>query len=247
MHLLKSVAIATGLYRPARLLHRALMSSERRSFREGIALYRQFVRRGDLCFDIGANIGNKTEMLLSLGASVVSVEPQPDLAREIKARGAHYGSRSIVLESAIGENEGNARLQLKQATALASLLDDWTGLTTGTLDVRVTTIDKLIECYGEPHFIKIDVEGYELQTLRGLSYRVPFVSLEYHCDERCAALARECIYLLRRHGSVEINATGGDGHSLLFGEWIRGQDFLARFPSCVAPHIYGDLIVRYAA
>jgi hypothetical protein len=36
----------------------------------------QFVRPGDLVFDIGANMGNRIEAFVALGASVVAVEPQ---------------------------------------------------------------------------------------------------------------------------------------------------------------------------
>jgi len=130
---LKKIALTTGLYRSARLLHRALMPSERRSFQSGIGFYGQFVGRGDLCFDIGANTGNKTEMMLMLGATVVSVEPQPALAREIRARTATYGRKSIVVQSAIGESVGVANLHLRTDSAFATFLDDWVGQSTGTL------------------------------------------------------------------------------------------------------------------
>ena len=49
------------------------MHSERR--RE-LDLYRQFIRKGDLCIDVGANIGDKTDLFLRLGASVIAIEPQ---------------------------------------------------------------------------------------------------------------------------------------------------------------------------
>ena len=39
--------------------------------------YGQFVKEGDLCFDIGAHNGNRTSTWLSLGARVVAIEPQP--------------------------------------------------------------------------------------------------------------------------------------------------------------------------
>src|SRR5690349_1606371 len=44
--------------------------------RRMIGFYSQFVHKGDLCFDIGANIGDWSVVFLSLGASVVAVEPQ---------------------------------------------------------------------------------------------------------------------------------------------------------------------------
>jgi len=37
--------------------------------------YSKFVSEGDLCFDIGANLGNRTRVFLELGATVIAVEP----------------------------------------------------------------------------------------------------------------------------------------------------------------------------
>jgi FkbM family methyltransferase len=119
MQTLKRLVLASGLYRPARLLHRAINREERMQFRAGRALYRQFVRPGELCFDIGAYIGTKTEILLSLGARVVAVEPQPDLAREVTARGRHYGQNIIVVQCAISNIEWSGEVAFAQ--------NEWTG------------------------------------------------------------------------------------------------------------------------
>ena len=45
-------------------------------------LYGQFVRPGDLVFDIGAHVGDRVASFRRLGARVVAVEPQPALARD---------------------------------------------------------------------------------------------------------------------------------------------------------------------
>src|SRR5262245_48030625 len=39
--------------------------------------YPQWVKPGDLVFDIGANIGNRTRVFASMGARVIAVEPLP--------------------------------------------------------------------------------------------------------------------------------------------------------------------------
>jgi len=243
---LKGIAIATGLYRPARLLERALIPSKCRDLQSGIDFYRQFIGQDDLCFDIGANRGNKTEMMLMLGATVVSVEPQPDLVREIRARTAPYAHKSIVVQSATGEREGVAKLNLRAESAFATLLDDWVGQATGTLEVPITTLDTLVKKNGIPRFIKLDVEGYESETLRGLSYPVPFLSLEYHCTNDGIARAHTCIELLSRSGPVEINATLEEDYFFLLESWMSGADFRGNFPACLEQRLWGDLIVRRA-
>jgi hypothetical protein len=46
--------------------------------------------------------------------------------------------------------------------------------------IEATTIDKLIEEYGTPNVIKIDVEGFELEAVLGLSQKVDLLHLEWH-------------------------------------------------------------------
>lgn len=155
-----------------------------------------------------------------------------------------------MVEGAIGEKEGTATLYLKEAGVPASLLSDWEGNNIGKLEVGVTILDWLIKRYGVPKFIKIDVEGYELNALRGLSYRIPFITIEYHTDQRSIAATRECISRLSSFGPVEINATAENNHDLVLPYWLEGREFLDRFPGCVGHHSYGDLIIKakdYAA
>ena len=47
-------------------------------------LYAQFVRSGDLVFDVGAHVGDRVASFRRLGARVVAVEPQPALALTLK-------------------------------------------------------------------------------------------------------------------------------------------------------------------
>ncbi|MBU2026286.1 MAG: FkbM family methyltransferase, partial [Proteobacteria bacterium] len=50
------------------------------------AFYRRFFRPGELCFDVGANRGNRTAILADLGARVICIEPQPSCVRELRKR-----------------------------------------------------------------------------------------------------------------------------------------------------------------
>lgn len=246
MKRLKRLALATGLYRPARMLHRILFPNERAIFRTEVGLYSQFIRSGDLCFDIGANIGAKSEAMLSLGAKVISVEPQPELVRELRARFFYYGVRSVIVQSAIGDSLGKASLHLRDIPSHASLENDWQGQVVGELTVDVTTLDELIKRFGVPKFCKIDVEGYELKVLRGLSQPIETISIEYHTDDKCVTMARECIELLGKFGSMKLNFTAERASGLLLNDWMDASDFAVKFPECVQPNPFGDIIIRFA-
>jgi FkbM family methyltransferase len=238
----KQLAISVGLYKPARALHRALHFSERRHFRAHQLLLGHFVKAGDLVFDVGANIGNRTEMLLSLGASVVAFEPQPICAREIVARGNY---RLKVVQKAVGSTEGTAQFYLKVATVHASLMPDWLGADhTGVITVSVTTLDKAIEEFGLPAFCMIDVEGFEVEVLRGLSRRIPAISLEYHCDEHGIERVKRCLELLSTLGIYSVNLTGQEDAKFLSLNWLTVPEFLKSFPDCANGNRWGDLFVR---
>ena len=51
-----------------------------------LSLYSQFVNEGDLCFDIGANVGRITKILLKLNASVVAAEPQACCMKKLRKK-----------------------------------------------------------------------------------------------------------------------------------------------------------------
>lgn len=90
------------------------------------------------------------------------------------------------------------------------------------IQVNVTTLDKLIEEHGEPVFCKIDVEGGELDVLRGLSVSLPTLSFEY--ITAVADRAVKCIDRLLEIGNYEYNWTRGEGRPLQAGRWLAPND-----------------------
>jgi FkbM family methyltransferase len=238
----KQLAISVGLYKQARALHRVLNYSERHLFHAHRLLLSNFVKAGDLAFDVGANIGDRTEILLSLCATVVAFEPQPMCAREVAARG---NKRLTVIQKAVGATEGMAKLHISKKTALSSLLPDWpSSETTGVMTVSVTTLDKAIERFGLPAFCKIDVEGFELEVLRGLSHTIPAMSLEYHCGNGGIERTKECLNLLSERGRYVVNLTGQEQASFLSSNWLTVPEFIKSFPDCTKGQGWGDLFVR---
>src|SRR5262245_21821949 len=50
-----------------------------------VDFYSQVLKPGELCFDIGANVGNRLKVFRKIGARVVAVEPQPACASVLRA------------------------------------------------------------------------------------------------------------------------------------------------------------------
>lgn len=50
--------------------------AEFREVQRKTAFYSSFIKQGDICFDVGANVGNRITPLLHIGAKAAAVEPQ---------------------------------------------------------------------------------------------------------------------------------------------------------------------------
>jgi FkbM family methyltransferase len=184
-----------------------------------LAFYQPLVPRGGLAFDIGAHVGNRSLAWRRLGARVVAVEPQPDCLWVLKRLFARDGAVTL-LPLAVGQAEGEAQLLISERTPTVTTLSaDWAqrvGATpafsgvrwTGGVRVPVTTLDALIARHGRPDFVKIDVEGFELAVLDGLTQPLAALSFEYLADLPDAALA--CIGRLETLGRHRYRACEGE-------------------------------------
>jgi FkbM family methyltransferase len=196
-------------------------------------LYSQFIRPGDLVFDVGAHVGDRIGAFRRLGASVVAVEPQPALVRTLRLL---YGrNRAVTIEPvAVGREPGAIDLRLNIDNPTVSTASDafvraadgapgWQGQAwTRTLRVPVTTLDALIGRHGRPAFIKIDVEGFEAEALAGLSQPVSALSFEFTTIQRdvAAACVERCVAL----GFTRFNAALGESQCFAHANWQSAGD-----------------------
>src|SRR5262249_4026890 len=148
-----------GLFPAARATYRFLNTGIRRQRRREIDFYRTLLSPGSLCFDIGANLGQKAEVFLSCGARVLIVEPnllcQPTL-------NFHFGRNpnAELVMSAVGRAESSTTLYVHGTDATASVRPEWDLKTFGVnrpttrLMVPTTSLDSLIDQYGRPDYVK---------------------------------------------------------------------------------------------
>jgi FkbM family methyltransferase len=238
--LLKAALRSVGLYEPVRRWYRRLNAEAREARDEILSFYKQFVNPGDLCFDIGANVGQTIEAILACGGNVVSVEPNP-LCMKTLRREFGLDPRVRLVEKAIGSKVGHADLHYSGTAATGSLRPDWPFGAASIQQVEVTTLDELIAQYGQPAFCKIDVEGFELEVLAGLSRPIHLICFEYHRLELPRAFS--CLDRLESIGHVEAARLGGVGYpEIIESEWLPLSDLAQLLTKTDA--WMGDIIVR---
>lgn len=246
----------TGLAGPARSVARLLRDLSPETVRQKkkmVEFYRQFVRRGDLCFDIGANIGSKSEIFVRLGAAVVAVEPQAECMKELQRR---FGrKRSVILvQKGLDDEPGEKELFISNASSISSFSKEWMSAVTerGKFSayrwyrsqlITMTTLDLLIGSYGVPAFCKIDVEGAELAVLKGLSKPIKALSFEFTPEFVASTLG--CIEHLSGLGSVAYNYSVEESMCLALSDWVTGEEMCEILKGLPDKTLFGDVYARF--
>lgn len=126
----------------------------------------------DIVYDIGANIGLYTCLIESsiTDSRVFAFEPHPATAARLEENIALNGLDAVVYQYALSNTRGEAEL-LPDNGGLGSGEHTLVSKSTNdTINVRTTLGDNLIdeEKLPKPNVLKIDVEGQELDAIRGL-------------------------------------------------------------------------------
>ena len=215
--------------------------------------YGQFVRPDALCFDIGAHLGNRTQAFMDLGARVVAVEPQPDCAVYLQRRfGRQPGFRLV--SKAIGAQAGTSTLRINRMNPAITTLAPagWRKAMADAawsqerwdrqVEVEVTTLRRLVEQFGLPHFCKIDVEGFENQALAGLGRPLPALSFEFISIAR--EIAVECTQRLRSLGAYRFNWSFREDLRLAAPDWGTPQAVEKMLLRLGSRPVSGDIYAR---
>lgn len=143
----------------------------------------------DLVFDIGVNSGEDTAHYLQRGFRVVGVDANPQMVASCEQRfqAEIQAGRLVLLNVGLAAEEGTASFFVSEGNrgvwssldpALASRGD----LGTHTITVQARSLRSLVEEYGVPFYLKVDIEGAEHLCLRDIdpSDAPAYVSFEAH-------------------------------------------------------------------
>jgi FkbM family methyltransferase len=165
---------ATALLRDGRRLRCQLADRTQRTMYLGLfepgesRLVRELLGPGDTFVDVGAHIGWFSTIAagrVGETGQVVAIEPYPANATVLKDNLARNRCRNVrVLGSAVGSAPGTLTLARGADSGGVTALD-W--VRTGRVEVPVTTLDEALAGVGPVALLKIDVEGWEAQVLRG--------------------------------------------------------------------------------
>jgi FkbM family methyltransferase len=215
--------------------------------RQELDFYRKTLvgfRKNDLIFDIGANHGLKTTIFLELGGRVIAVDPDVSNQKVLTERFLAYRLRRkpvVVVGKAVSDRNGCETFWISEpGFEMNTLSAKWAktlekdparfGRTfefSEKRQVETVTLQDMISTYGRPFYIKIDVEGYEPNVLKGLQTAVPYLSFEVNLPD-FKSEGEQCIVRLR-----EIDANGvfncAVGARLMFSEWMPHDAFAKAF------------------
>jgi len=139
--------------------------------------WRRALRDGGLFIDVGANVGTYTIWAAEQGAEVIAVEPAADTFGLLKENIALNGYPVTAVRAAAGDHCGSARFTAG-LDAGNSLAPD------GPVVTDLVTVDSLI---GDRRVtgMKVDVEGFEIDVLRGAARaladrRIGLIQIEWN-------------------------------------------------------------------
>lgn len=203
----------------------------------------------DLIFDIGAHLGEKSNQFLEKNIDIIMLEPLPNCITELKKK--YEKNQNIkIIPKAVSKKIGKEVLEINtKMPTISTMASNWKKGRFSNHDwdskiiVETTTLDELIKDFGKPNYIKIDVEGYEIDVLSGLSQKVGIISFEFTSEFIKNALI--CINHLYKLGYEEFNFSTGEKRKF-FSNWQNKENIVDKIMAQIEKDslLWGDIYCR---
>lgn len=220
-------------------------------FQKKVHFYESILGSDSVVFDVGANCGGNADIFRRFAKRVVCVEPDRGAVRILEQR-FHHRSNVIIVAKAIGDRAGLADFFVeKTGSPFNTLSSKWKEALESVEETRfvhqlqfresypvsMTTLDILIRDYGMPDYIKLDVEGFELNALRGLSAPVRFVSFEANLPHFLAETI-DCVSLLHiLSPDLKFAYSMAEGFGGELTGWLDPADFVGFVKTTSSPFL----------
>jgi FkbM family methyltransferase len=153
-----------------RALRKSLHERVQRDFDEKISE----LKAGDICIDLGANVGVFTRKMAEAGAVVYAFEPDPETFEKLKENVGDL-SNVVLYQQAVGAKNDRVLLRRAKSTRNGSMdpalgssvvFDSKRMAEKNTVEVNQISFRKLmLEIHGVVKLIKMDIEGAEFEIL----------------------------------------------------------------------------------
>jgi FkbM family methyltransferase len=168
-------------------------------------------------FDIGTNIGNWALENINLCNKIISIEASPITFNKLINNCKN--DKIILLNYAVCNNNlDNIIFYQAECDVLSTINKEW--LTNPSsrfynypyteIICKTITIDKLIEQYGIPDLIKIDVEGGEYECISSLTQKIKLICFEWASETNIITF--NCIDYLYNLGYSQFYIQNGDNY-----------------------------------
>lgn len=215
---------ATTLLRDGRLLQCQLADRTQRTMYLGLfepretRLLGELLSSGDIFIDVGAHIGWFTTAAarhVGEAGQVIACEPYPPNMAILKGNLARNNCKNVrVVEAALGSQQGTI--------SLAKAGGDSGGVTAlgwawdGRVEVPMTTLDDITSGLGAVALVKIDVEGWEANVLRGAARTLTqtksvLIEINPEALRKVGSSPEEIFNLLRGAGFTRFGSVVQDG------------------------------------
>ena len=217
-------------------------------------MYKDLLKPNNLVFDVGLNLGDKSEHFLKNGHKVVGFEPLVecfDHARKRFIDNSNFFAENIALD----KKEGFEKIYLTSYHTISTMSEDFITEVkkerfkdydwSNERIIKTNTLDNMIIKYGKPDYIKIDVEGYEYNVLSGLTTDIDLISIEFN-PELCNKTI-DCInYIDQLNGeNTSFNYTYRFDEEFKFEKWLT-KDEIFEYLKSINDFVFefGDVFCR---
>jgi len=187
--------------------------------------FKNEIKKGDICVDIGANIGYYALLesrLVGDKGKVYAIEPVPENIKLLKRNiEINQYSNIDIFQLAVGDNNGSGFIHLFNGSNLHSMNKNNSFESKHRIPVKIITLDKFLEGKPYPNIIRMDTEGYEEEIIKGmkrtLSMEKPLkIFMEFHC----CLLSDRGVSLLKtlKLADFKVKAFFNEPRSLVLGE-----------------------------